>query len=383
MLNIGIIGIGNCGNQIAKLAVEQLGCPAFAINTSEDDLATLPAGIPKKCIGDSQGSGKSREEAKKFLEKSIMELIRSEEFMSFVTEQEVILLVSSTGGGTGSGTVPIMTQIIKDTYKDADGIPIITIPIGVMPKFSEGKSTQVNTLGFMHELWDVLENPTYMLFDNDTFRKQTSYKVLEEVNKNVIAAIEVMQCKYNTLTPYDSIDPKDMKTILRTPGRLFIEVLKNIKEKDLDEADLEDLMIQKIKTSAQAEMQRDGNVFRTGVITNLSPKLNDMFDSHINKIRAFIGEPVEEFLHITVNAEKELENSLVLIMAGLSKCVDRVDKVRDRIAEIDAQNAAAEKSDVAISADEINEMDRARKKANSSASLSNEVDLKSIFGKFK
>lgn len=383
MLNIGVIGIGNCGNQIARLAVEQLGCPAFAINTSEDDLATLPAGIPKKCIGDSQGSGKSREEAKKFLEKSIMELIRSEEFMTFVTEQEVILLVSSTGGGTGSGTVPIMTQIIKDTYKDADGIPIITIPIGVMPKCSEGKSTQVNTLGFMHELWDVLENPTYMLFDNDSFRKQTSYKVLEEVNKNVISAIEVMQCKYNTLTPYDSIDPKDMKTILRTPGRLFIEVLKNIKEKDLDEADLEDLMIQKIKVSAQAEMQRDGNVFRTGVITNLSPKLNDMFDSHINKIRAFIGEPVEEFLHITVNAEKELENSLVLIMAGLSKCVDRVDKVRDRIAEIDAQNAAAEKSDVAISADEINEMDKARKKANSSASLSNEVDLKSIFGKFK
>ena len=76
MLKVSLIGIGNCGNQIAALAKKQGGINVACINTSENDIATLPAEVQDDCylVGDSQGSGKDRTEAKKFLKSSLMNL---------------------------------------------------------------------------------------------------------------------------------------------------------------------------------------------------------------------------------------------------------------------------------------------------------------------
>ena len=55
MLKIGVIGIGNTGNQVAALAKERLNVPVIAINSSEKDLETVPDTIPKKLIKDKDG----------------------------------------------------------------------------------------------------------------------------------------------------------------------------------------------------------------------------------------------------------------------------------------------------------------------------------------
>lgn len=382
MLNVGVIGIGNCGNQIACLANKEAHCDVFAINTSENDLATLASDIPKKLVGDSQGTGKNRAAAKQFLKDSIMELIRDEAFQTFMDKKEVILIVSSMGGGSGSGMAPIMSNIIRDAFRDSDGNEMPTILVGVMPRLNEGLSTQVNALDYLHELFDVLQDPTYMIYDNNNFAKETSYKVLETVNQQVVEDIKVIQCVYNTSTPYDSIDEKDMKTLLSSPGRIAIASLLNIKEKDLDETNIEDLLIERIKKSAHAELQRDGVIARTGLITNLSDRLNSQFDTHINNVRKFIGEPTEEFLHVTVNNDKALPNNVCLVLTGLSKITDRVDKIRDRIDEINAvqKQHADEVADSTIAADEIEELNKKRNYRKTSKGT--DVDLKDIFGKF-
>jgi cell division GTPase FtsZ len=383
MLNVGVIGIGNCGNQVASLCHQKLtGCDVFAINTSETDLSTLPTDIPKKCVGDTEGSGKNRETAKKFLEASIMDLMRDNDFAAFMSNKEVIVIVSSMGGGSGSGIAPLMSKIVKKSFRTPDNMELSVILTGVMPKLSEGYSTQANTLGYIHELYDVLEDPTYMIFDNNNFAKMTAYKILETVNDEIVECIRVIQCWYNNPTPYDSIDEKDMKTLLSTPGRLFIAPLLDIKEKDVDEVDIEDLLIDKIKSSAHAELQRDGVVYQTGLITNLSAKLNEKFDSQINKVRAFIGEPSEEFLHTAVNAEKTLPNNVILILTGLSKISDRVDKIRDRVDEVEQKKNATEASEVAVSKDELDRMNAGRKSP-TEANDSGEVNLRAIFDEFK
>lgn len=382
MLNVGVIGIGNCGNQIACLAHKEAQCEAFAINTSENDLATLATDIPKKCVGDAEGTGKNRSAAKQFLKDSIMELIRDDEFKEFVEKVDVLLIVSSMGGGSGSGMAPMMSNIIREVFRSDDGTEKITILVGVMPRLNEGYSTQVNALDYLHELFDVLESPTYMIYDNNNFAKETSYKVLETVNHQVVEDIKVLQCKYNTPTPYDSIDEKDMKTLLSSPGRIVITSLLGIKEKDLDEVGIEDLLIERIKKSAHAELQRDAIVSRTGLITNLNDRLNSQFDTHIDSVRKFIGEPTEEFLHITVNEDKALPNNVCLILTGLSKITDRVDKIRDRIDEIETaqQKNEDEAENSAINEDEIAKMNA--KRGYRPTSTNSQVDLESIFGKF-
>ena len=120
MLNVGIIGIGNTGNQVAALAHERLSVPVIAINSSEKDLETIPIDIPKKLIksatGTSHGAGKDRKLAKTYLRDSIKELLGDTELVSLLSEKnlDVVFVVSSTGGGTGSGTAPMMANIIAE-----------------------------------------------------------------------------------------------------------------------------------------------------------------------------------------------------------------------------------------------------------------------------
>ena len=58
MLEVGVIGIGNCGNHVVKLAMEELACDVLALNSSKNDLETIPDTIPSILVGDERGAGK-------------------------------------------------------------------------------------------------------------------------------------------------------------------------------------------------------------------------------------------------------------------------------------------------------------------------------------
>jgi cell division GTPase FtsZ len=384
MLTTCIIGIGNCGNQIAALAKKELDVDVIAINTSEDDLATLPEEVREKSyvIGDKEGSGKNRSEAKKFLKDSITSIVADPTFKETLMGKDQIFIISSTGGGTGSGTAPIMSDIVRSAFRNPDGTEKPVILIGVLPKLSEGLSTQTNTKEYLHELFEVLENPTYMLYDNNNYSKETAYVVLQKVNQEVVSDIKVLECFYNSPTPFDSIDGKDMKMVNGTPGRIAVASLLDIKEKDLDEMTIEDALIDKLKKNAHAELQRDGIVTRSACITNLNDKLNGMFDSHISHIKEFVGEPVEEFLHIAVNENRDYPNNVSLVLAGLSPISDRVDKINDRIDEITREQEERERARRSTNLD--NEaMEKVNEKRSVRNASDNEtVNLKDTFAKF-
>jgi hypothetical protein len=194
--------------------------------------------------------------------------------------------------------------------------------------------------------------------------------------------MRVLECYYNHSTPYDSIDGKDMKVVAGTPGRIAIASLLDVKEKDLDDLSLEDALIEKLKKNGHAELQRDGIVTRTACITNLSDKLNETFDTHLEHVRTFVGEPVEEFLHIAVNDNRDYPNNVALILAGLSPISDRVDKINDRIDEIDKKQKEQEAARRTTSLDS-DAMDKVKsERAYRAASDVQQVNLKDTFAKF-
>ena len=272
MLDVGLIGIGNAGNQVATLAAEKLGIDVFAINSSRQDFDTIPDSITKKLIGDEKGAGKNRADAKAFLKKQIMELMSDDDFKNFMSGKEVVYICSSTGGGTGSGMAPILSSIIGNSFKNSDGSDKIIILIGILPTLLEAYSTQVNTLDYLTELYQTLDDPTYMLYDNDKLSKKSTCDMMKAINTSIVDDISVMMGMHTPTTPYASIDEKDMKVILNTQGRIAIASLTDLKEKDLDETTIEELLINNIKTNTHSELQRDKVVRRTGVITKL-----DMF----------------------------------------------------------------------------------------------------------
>ena len=379
MLEVGIIGIGNTGNQVASLAKEKLGIPVLAINSSEKDLETVPNNIPKKLITDkdglSSGAGKDRQLAKTYLKDSITNLLKDQEIIELISPLDVVFIVSSTGGGTGSGTAPLLANIIEARFVDTK-----VIMVGVLPVNSEALSAHVNTLEYLNELYKVMENQTYMLYDNDKCAGLPSYKLLDKVNNEIVEDINVLRCNYNYTTKLDSIDDRDAKRLISFAGRIVVSRVEDFKEKDTDNMTIEDMLIDNIKKNCHVEAQRDKKIMASGIITNLSQTLTEEFDNNIPKVRDFMGDPIHAFNHIYVNDDRKMPNNVYLIMSGLSPVNDRINIISDRIDEIEERQKTLE-SDDALSSVSLNALS-SKISDKDKGSESSTVDLKDIFGKF-
>ena len=146
---------------------------------------------------------------------------------------------------------------------------------------------------------------------------------------------------------------------------------------------LEHLLIQNLKSNSHAEIQRDGIVGNTGLITNLSEKLNATFDTHLPKVFKFIGDPIQEFLHIAVNKDRDMPNNVALIVSGMSKITDRIDKIEERIEEINQrkEEQASARRNCVIDTEQLEKFNE-QKNTRATSGVETQADLKSTFSKF-
>lgn len=375
MLDVSVVGIGNAGSQVAALAADKLKIPVLAINSSEKDLQTIPETIPHFLIGDEKGAGKERQAAKVFLKDSIMDILSSDTAKD-VFNKEVVFVVSSTGGGTGSGTALVLADVVREVYRDTK-----VILIGILPTLKEALSTQVNTIEYMKELYETLVDATYMIYDNEKLAKLPSTVMMQKINQSIVDDVDVLRGTYQHPTRYASIDEKDAGNIISTPGRIVIASLRNLKEKDIDEVTLEDLLIEQFKINTHCEIQRDKIVKRTGVISLLSERLNERFDTNLVEVQKFIGTPVESFEHTVINADRQLENCVFLVAAGLTQINDRIRKINDRIEEINEQQMQRE-DDSELSDIDLQSLNKKIDRRSASEREGGNIDVRSILGKF-
>jgi tubulin-like protein CetZ len=326
MIKIAVIGFGNAGNQVANLAYNTRGIPAIAINSSDHDLSTVT--IEKVKIGD-KGSGKDRNIAKTTIKENFKSLYNNEVVESVVKEAEIVFLVSSTGGGTGSGATPLMYDLYTKIYASKK-----IILIGILPELRESIASQQNTIEYIKEMRNI-ENITYMLYDNNRKAHLQSSVALTTINEEIVEDMSIIRGDYQYTTPYNSIDEKDMFKIIGTPGMINISKVYDIKEKDIDTSSIEDMLIQYLKTnSPMCEIERDNIVKRLGLIVNLNGKLTKIFDRKLLKLKDFTGEPLEGFEHDFISSDAQYSNRVITIMSGLSIPDDRIEKIDQRIKDV-------------------------------------------------
>ena len=251
------------------------------------------------------------------------------------------------------------------------------------PVNSEALSAHVNTLEYFDEMYKSLPKQTYMLYDNDKLADLPSYQIMEKVNEEVVEDIDVLRCKYNLTTRYDSIDEEDMKRLISFPGRIMVCRLENLKEKDCENVSIEDMLITNIKRNCHVESQRDKKVIASGIITNLSDTLTESFDNHLPKVREFVGEPIHDFNHIYINQERSLPNNVFLILSGLTAVNDKIHKIDDRVKEI--QEKEKEMEENAMNEIEIASLSQAVSSNDINLHKSEdakEIDLNDVFAQF-
>jgi len=372
MLKVCVIGVGNCGSQIAELAKTKYNIAGLALNSSQKDLINIKA-IPKLVLGDNLGSGKNREEAKRFVKAQIVNLLSQENFVEFLKDNDVVFVASSIGGGTGSGMSPMLVDILSRKYHNKR-----FVLIEVYPPLRESIAAQQNSIEYLKEVRENIPNAIYMAYDNDRRSDLPTSEMMKEINEEIVDHMAIIRGDYLYPTPYNSIDEKDMIALLKTPGRLAVFELPNIKEKDVDKETIEDKLINVIKNkSTNVELDRDKIIKQIGVITNLNSKLDKQFSIALTELKGLVGEPVEAFEHIYIGRDEE-ENKVAVILTGLSVPDDRLVKITQRITE-GLDDMGKTKSNSVLDEMSIESIKELR---NNSIESSNDLDFDDIFGKY-
>lgn len=385
--SFALIGIGNCGSQVANLAEKKYPTlfDCIYINTSESDLAmvnTQESELKFK-IGakdEVEGSGKNREKMKEFLKADIKSILGNDKLQSTIAEKKYCFIIASAAGGTGSGAAPVLIEIMRQMFPDTN-----FILVGVIPKESSSLMELGNALEYLQELYDVIgDSLTYMLYDNESTADMPPTKGLEIVNENIVEDIRILTGVDNFPTPYESIDEADMEAIITTPGRLIVtRVNKRLTEKSMEDSNLDDIIIKSIKNSCHVETDRNKRVVRWGIITYFTDPVNKLYSSDLEKLRDFIGTPVERFNHNAINNGKEDMNFLYMIASGLSPVNDRVQKITDRIDELKNALANDDTTKYILSGEgaSYNVMEE-RRKADKRERQPEQVNANDIFSKF-
>lgn len=383
---IAIIGVGNCGSQVALLAQNKYPdlFDCVYVNTSESDLAmvncedALKFKIGKK--DEVEGSGKNRTKMKEYLQADITNILTDERLQDTISSKKYTFIISSAAGGTGSGAAPVLMEILRQMFPDTNFI-IVT----VLPQIEASLMEQGNALEFLNELYDVLgESTTYMIYDNENTSDLPPTKALEVINENIVEDLRVLSGVDNYPTPYESIDDADLESIITTPGRLLVVRLNNkLTEKSMEDNNLDEMIIKGIKQSAHAETDRNKKVIRWGIITYFTDSVNKLYTSDLRKLSDFIGTPIERFNHNAINKNNESLNFLYMIASGLSPINDRVVKITDRIEELKKALATDDSSKYILSGDGASyDILESRRKADKKANTPEEINPADIFKKF-
>jgi cell division GTPase FtsZ len=383
---IVLVGLGNAGGQVANRCEikypEIFDC--VYINSSEADLAMVKTedGLKFK-IGDKaeiEGSGKNRAKMKEYLCNDISNILGDTKLQKLISNKKYCFVISSTAGGTGSGAAPVMMELLREMFPDTN-----FILVAILPTLGASLMEQGNALEFLTELYDVLgSNTTYMIYDNETAADLPPTKALSVVNECIVEDLRVLSGIDNYATPYESIDAADMESIITTPGRLIVvRINSDLTEKNMEDANLDQMIVKAMKRSSHAETDRNKKVVRWGIITFFTEEVNKLYNPTMNGVVEFIGTPIERFNHNAINTGKESSNFLYMIASGLSPINDRVNRITQRIDQLKAALAEDDANKYILAGEGASYstlMDR--KKADRRNNQAEAVDPQAIFKKF-
>ena len=225
-----VIGFGQCGcriaDQFARLnqrARRQRGIEitpgVFAVNTDSADLSGLTAIKShyqhRILIGGRKtgghGVGKINELGAEVAKEDGDKVIDAVKSAKRFFECDAFLLVASAAGGTGSGAMPVITQMIKDRYRDKPVYDLVILP------FEHEEATEERTLyntalclksvGLVADAVFLIDNQRYVRKDFSLRNNLTKInQLIVEPFYDLLCAGEEKKAKYIAAKVLDAGD---------------------------------------------------------------------------------------------------------------------------------------------------------------------------------
>lgn len=291
---LGIVAIGQAGGNIGHL-LEQKGFEIIYINSSKGDLDTINADNSKKYhIKDGLGCAKDRLTAKNLIRQDYKNIL--EKIQDKFSDKLFIYLIFSTGGGTGSGSSPILAKFLLEHLEKNVGL------ITILPSEKDTLQAHINAFECFQEISKLEKLGGTFVIDNNT-------------EKNILCINERFVSLFNKIFDYKkyetikgNIDEAEILKLLNTKGMISLGKCK--KEESTSK------LINNIKNGIFAPLENDSKIKYLGLFNSIRFE-NELFKKEI-------GTYIDKF----ENASNE---ETLAILSGLTLPFTRILEMRDKI----------------------------------------------------
>ncbi len=203
--NIKIIGVGGGGvNAVNRMIAANVSNVEFyAVNTDKESLRQASTDNKIQLGEDGQGVGGDPEKARKYAEED------EEKLKDILSGADMVFITTGMGGGTGTGTAPIIAKLAKEKG-------ILTVGVVTRPFEMEGPKRIQNAnkgIAKLKEYTDALiiipNDKIFSLIDEKTHYRE-SFKYIDDVLRISIESITDTITKTGEI----NIDFADVKEVL-------------------------------------------------------------------------------------------------------------------------------------------------------------------------
>ncbi len=301
---IKVIGCGGAGNntitRIAEIGV--IGAETIAVNTDAQDLLKSVADrklLIGKEITAGLGSGSDPNIGKEAARESENDL------KTILKEAHMVFLTCGLGGGTGTGSIPVIAEIAKK-------LGILTVAIVTLPFNMEGQMRYENAMVGLEALEGLVD--TLIVIPNDKLIElapdlplQTAFKVADEILTNAVKGIAELITKPGLI----NLDFADIKAVMSSGGIAMIGV---------GESDTENRAVEAVEKAIQNPLLDVDIAGATGALINVVGGAN-MSLEEAQKVVETISERLDDTAKIIWGAQisPDLQNTLraMLVVVGV------------------------------------------------------------------
>lgn len=309
--DVAFICVGQAGGNIGTL-FEERGYNVMFINTSEEDLNILKNSTHKYHLKNGEGCAKDRDKAKQLLAGDIDPLI--DQIRATITQKYVFVIFSS-GGGTGSGVSPFLTEILIDEFSSKEDVVEGSLykpepekyfaAVTIIPSDQDKTQAEINSYSCCQELLDIEDLGSLFILDNNCGRDKLA------INRIFVDALDhVLSIPSKHKHVEGNVDKAELKrAIFETHGVAIANYLSREKGNSA-------MLAAAVRDNIYAPIQGDKTVLYYVLSTTNKVDTNSLAQE--------FGEPVDIFA--TYNQECN-----IMLMTGLTFPYDRFAEITDKV----------------------------------------------------
>lgn len=324
-MRVKVIGSGAAGNKAALTAMENGVVDkesVLLLNTTEKDVDPVYKDIFIQISTGFKGCGKERNLAKKMLA-DFLQSDKGSYIESWIADgkPDMVVLVASTSGGSGSGITTLLAKYIREVLG-------LAVHIFAITGFENDPRELENTIEFFQ---DMEESFGVEGISNKKFLSGMNTLAAEAAANTEFAKRLAILQGLKIRESVQNIDDTDLLKLATSAG--YMEILSIKLPKIKNSKTFEGVLIDAMDETKSLETK--SGCHRIGVVLNCSKESLEFIDTNVTTIRERYGIPYESFLHI--EHEADMDDFIDVIIGGMKMPIDELKEAYERYQAMDSK----------------------------------------------